>query len=244
LLADDVVTEDRRRVVNAGVQHGRDDQMANMRALAEVEADIAVSVIATRGQRLVLTRVCSSNHDLHHGAFDVELLAVAEIDAESRIAATISFDPDDIDAAFAELDARYLVGEAAAQAHTWSLVAGACAAMNRHEHPQTTSDWVSIDHRRGLAIALGDMTEYIRAVVDITPDFSHYIQAVHRLTDHGAVASYWARGTSQEGFDAEWRVINVLMFEGNLINRLELFDEANVDAALARFDELNRPAPA
>ena len=33
------------------------------------------------------------------------------------------FDPDDFDAAFAELDARYLAGEAAEHSHTWSVVA-------------------------------------------------------------------------------------------------------------------------
>ena len=30
--------------------------------------------------------------------------------------------------------------------------------------------------------------------------------------------------------------------EGNLISRFEFFDEADLDAALARFDELSRPA--
>ena len=50
----------------------------------------------------------------------------------------VMFDPDDIDAAFEELDARYLAGEAAAHAHTWSLIAEAYAALNRHELPPTT----------------------------------------------------------------------------------------------------------
>ena len=31
--------------------------------------------------------------------------------------------------------------------------------------------------------------------------------------------------------------------EGDLVNRCEVFDEADLDAALARFDELSRPAP-
>ncbi len=30
--------------------------------------------------------------------------------------------------------------------------------------------------------------------------------------------------------------------EGDLISRCEMFDEADLDAALARFDELTRPA--
>ena len=36
---------------------------------------------------------------------------------------------DDIDAAFEELDARYLAGEAAAHAHTWSVIAEAYAGV-------------------------------------------------------------------------------------------------------------------
>ncbi|MEO6793159.1 MAG: hypothetical protein ABI253_00145 [Mycobacterium sp.] len=49
----------------------------------------------------------------------------------------MNFDPDDIHAALAELDARYLAGEAAAHAHTWSLVTDAYAAFNRREFAAT-----------------------------------------------------------------------------------------------------------
>ena len=82
-------------------------------------------------------------------------LDVVEIDADDRIAASVVFDPDDIDAAFAELDARYLAGEAAAHAHTWSVIARAYAALNRRELPATTPDWVNVDHRRVTAFAPG-----------------------------------------------------------------------------------------
>ena len=72
---------------------------------------------------------------------------------------------------------------------------------------------------------------------------SIYIEAVHRLTDLGAVVTDSLSGTSQDGFDAEWRMVNLVTFEGDLMNRSELFDEADLDAAFARFDELSRPAP-
>ncbi len=36
LLADDISVDDRRRVVNAGIRHGRDAEIANMRAIADV----------------------------------------------------------------------------------------------------------------------------------------------------------------------------------------------------------------
>ena len=44
-----------------------------------------------------------------------------------------------------------------------------------------------------------------------------------------------------EGFDAEWRAIGIITIEGDLIDRCEIFDEENIDAALAKFDELSRP---
>ena len=57
--------------------------------------------------------------------FHIEVLSIVEINADERIVARVAFDLDDIDAAFAELDARYLAGEAAAHAHTWSVIARA-----------------------------------------------------------------------------------------------------------------------
>src|SRR6202000_706207 len=47
--------------------------------------------------------------------------------------------------------------------------------------------------------------------------------------------------TSQEGLDAEWRIIDLFTVDGDLMNRCEMFDEEGLDAALARFEELNRP---
>lgn len=52
-----------------------------------------------------------------------------------------------------------------------------------------------------------------------------------------------ARGISHEDVDAEWWMIDVYTVEGDLINRCEIFDAADLDAALTRFDELDRPAP-
>ena len=119
--------------------------------------------------------------------FDAEMLSIVEIDADKRIAARVLFDLDDIDAAFEELDARYLAGEAAAHAHTWSVIAQAFAAFNRRELPASTPDWVNIDHRRARAFAPGDLTAYIRATWDLAPDINAYIEAVHRLSNLGAV---------------------------------------------------------
>src|SRR5262249_8242171 len=145
--ADDVFSDDRRRVVNSGQWQGRDVVLANMQALVDGGTHITTSVIATRGERLALTRIWLSDRDQLQWQSGVEMLNIAEIDTDGRIAAHILFDANNFDAAFAELDARYLAGEAAAHARTWSVIAEAHARFNRHELPATTPDPVYIDHR-------------------------------------------------------------------------------------------------
>ena len=96
-----------------------------MRAIADLGVtNLTSTVIATRGERLVLSRVRVSDSDERPEAFRTDVLDIVEIDADERIVARVTFDLDDIDAAFEELDARYLAGEAAAHAHTWSVIAG------------------------------------------------------------------------------------------------------------------------
>jgi hypothetical protein len=70
-----------------------------------------------------------------------------------------------------------------------------------------------------------------------------YVENVHRLSGLGVVVTNATFGTSQQGFDAEWRMIQLLTVDGDRVNRTEIFDEADMDAALERFDELDRPAP-
>jgi len=217
--------------------------MAGLRATASIGTKhITATSLATRGQRLVLSTFRFSSHDQRPEAFNSEVLGVTEINADKRIVALVMFDLDDIEAAFEELDARYLAGEGAAHAHTWSVISGTHRAFNRAELP--AADWVMIDHRRGTPFTFNDPLPSIRAKWDLTPDLRIYVEAVHELSDVGAVITHTQCGTSQEGFDAEWRMIQVLTVEGDRVNRCELFDEADLKAALARFDELDRGAAA
>ncbi|OBI22318.1 hypothetical protein A5712_12835 [Mycobacterium sp. E2327] len=244
LLADDMVADDRRRVVNAGLRHGRDLYVADVRAAVDVGAEtITTRVIATRGERLVLTHVRAVNRGFSPDEVGAEWLCIVEIGADERIVAMVVFDPDDIDAAYAEFDARYLTGEAAAHAHTWSLVARAYAALNRRQLPEVAADWVNIDHRRLAPIPAGGLSAYLLATWDLSPQSGIRIEAVHRLSKVGAVVTQVVKGTSHQGFQAEWRTIDLSTYDGEKIKRTELFDEDDLDAALARFDELNRPRP-
>ncbi|MFZ1178861.1 MAG: regulator, partial [Mycobacterium sp.] len=242
LLADDFSTYDRRRVVNAGTRRGREAAVEDVRANAGLGVkEVTSIVVATRGERLVLRRARYSGSAPRPDAFHLEVLNVIAIDSDERIAELVTFEPDDIDAAIAELDTRYLAGEAAAHAHTWSVITDGYAALNRLELPPTTPDFVNIDHRRGAAFASGDLLEYLRAGWDLAPDSGIYVEAVHRLSDLGSVVTHAAYGTSREGFDAEWREVNLLTADGDRVNRCERFDEADLDIAITRFEELSRP---
>ena len=241
LLADDTCYDDRRRVINAGTRRGRDIEIANLRALVEIGAETVTSVaIATRGERLALSRVRAGRTD--HRGFYVEALGIIEIDTANQISAHVWFDLDDIDAAFAELDTRYLAGEAAIYARTWSLISEVYAGFNRREIPATSPNWASIDHRHVTAFAPGELAAFTRATWQTTPDIRIYVEAAHGLSDHGAVLTTTTRGTSLEGFAAESREICIMTFDGDLISRCELFDDTDLDAAITTFDELDRLA--
>ena len=213
-----------------------------MRAIAELGgSQIIPTAIATRGEHLVLIRNVFSLRDSPE-PFEGEVLDVVEVSAGNQIAAHVLFDVDDVDAAIEELDARYIAGEGAAHARTWSVVTRAQAALDgRRELPPTTTDWVNLDHRRGIGFPPGDMTPFVRAGWNSGHDVSARIEVVHRLDDSGAVFVNVVNGTSTEGFDAEWRMVELMTVDGDLISRAEIFDETDLDTALARFDELSRP---
>ena len=233
ILADDFSSDDRRRVVGAGVRHGRTAEIENLRAIVDVLiTDVTSTVMAIRGERLILTRDRFTTGNQESEAFLADVLGIAEIDADDRIVAVVAFDPDDIDAAFEELDARYVRGEGAAHAHTWSVIAEMYGALNRRELPAVTKDWANVDHRPLVTIEPNDLATTLRAMWDVVPDVSMYVEAVHQLTSFGAVVTHTSYGTSQEGFDAEWRMIQLLTVDGDMISRTELFDEADLDAAL------------
>ena len=243
MLSEGFSTEDRRRVVNMGNQQGRDAELTVHAYAAGGTENVTSTVIATRAQRLALSHYRFSGPDQRSDAFRVEMLVVVEIDADDRMAAVVVFDADDIDTAIAELDARYVAGEAAPHAHTWSVITNCYAAMNRREIPATTTNFVNIDHRKGTSFARGDVIAYTRAAWSQVPDISYRIETVHQLRDLGAVITHTVRGTSRDGFEAEWREINLMTFDGDLVSRCELFDEADLDATLAQFDQLSRPGP-
>src|SRR5262249_14618689 len=128
---------DRRAIV--GVDLTGNDYLASLRVIFDMGFQGWRSeLVATRGERLALFRYVIETED---GAA-VELLNITEVDAGGRTSLVVAFDPDAVEAAYEELDARYEAGEAAAfapgrapepsllqpfHAHDWDAVAALLA---------------------------------------------------------------------------------------------------------------------
>ena len=96
--------------------------------------------MATRGERIVLVRDYLSVRDWSDSSYSG--VSVMEINADNQISAHVLFDVDDFDAAVTELDARYLAGEAAAHANTWSVNhAGVCRTQSTRNARDGSQTW-------------------------------------------------------------------------------------------------------
>ena len=104
------------------------------------------TLLATAGDRLALERVFWEAKD--GAAFEAETLSLWEVDAEGRIVAAISFDPDDRRAAAAEMLARDPHPDAIKR------------AMSDHDldrlRAELPDDFVLNDHRRTGLGQLGE----------------------------------------------------------------------------------------
>ena len=155
-----------------------------MQAMAEIGCtNITSTAVAIRGERLVLARHSFTAPDWP--GLDTETIDVVESGADGRIVAEIAFDPDDIAAAIAELDARFLAGEAAAHAHTWSIITQATTDPNHEDSPRgqrmRLTSITAVGHLRAwrhdrvLEAAMGRSCSGIHI----------YIEDVHRLNEIG-----------------------------------------------------------
>ncbi len=169
-----------------------------------------VDVIAIRGERLALSRIRGANRDSPE-AFHAELLRIIEIDADGPDRGARRVRPrrhrGRHRGARRPLPRRrsgrpraHVVGY---RARPTPLSTG--AKYPRHarlcEHRPPTSDKHSTP---------GDLKAYSVPRGKSRRTSAIYIEAVHRLSDLGAVVTQVTHGTSQEGFEAEWRRSNCL----------------------------------
>ena len=153
--APDFVTDDRRPIVGMPDQNrsGVDAVIATMLAQGYVGA--STEVVAVRGECLALNRrtwTTVSRDETHS-------LVVTELDGEGRFRRQTLFAEDDLEAAMAELDRRYFLGEGAEHADVLRAVGHFAAASANDDFARLRAllpdDFVTVDHRP-LGFGSGD----------------------------------------------------------------------------------------
>jgi hypothetical protein len=239
---------DRRRM--AQLELDRDRFVAFTRELGDMRsAQLETKVLATRGDRLGLWRTRLIVADGAIGPSEIEFLDLAEVDAHGHGVALVRFDAGDQDAAYADLDARFETGEAAAHPN-------ALGAMRAMRDTWTRRDWDGLaataapgfayrDHRLlGWGTSLPDAAAWVRAqqaLIELAPDIRTRNEHV-RITNRGYLRQIQQRGTRDGGaFEMEFAFVVEVDAQGRA-TRIELFELEDLDAAKARFEEL-RPDP-
>jgi hypothetical protein len=178
------------------------------------------------------------------GPVEYDYLQVTEIDTDHRITGTVMFDPDDLDSAFAELDARYHAGEASPHPRV-------AAGMREFSRAFAQRDWDALAQRCTPDLAVHDRrligwesldgpAAYVRAlqsIVELATDTKLRLDHVTLCGRGYLVVSVW-EGTREGGaFEAPSLMVAELDADG-LIRRFDQYDLERLETAHARFEAL------
>jgi len=240
--------DERRRLLRntAGLR----EWLAGVREFYDVPgSEFRVSLLATRGERLSLHRNSYGGGAGSGAPFEIEdFVGVYEVDDTGRIVGIVLFDVDDLDAAYAELDARFEAGEGAAHPvvvqvgrafrealarRDWDAVLATCAPdLVCHNH--RVLGW---DTLHGAAA----WVQLLQATAQLSPDYRPRVDH-SRICENGVLMYGQLYGTRDGGaFEIPFVRVNQIA-PGGLVLRIDLYDHEKSGAALARFAELAAPA--
>jgi ketosteroid isomerase-like protein len=234
---------DRRQMVR--IELDRDRQLESLHFLFEMESSRFVEdVLATRGDRLALFRGRVEGSGGDSGPSEVDFLQVTETNGHGDAVAIVTFDPDDLEAAYAELDERYAAGEAAPHAATWRTELRfwrALAALDWERLAGTfATDFVVEDHRPvGLFTSLSrdEYVASVRALLELRPDATLRLAHVLALADDRLLAvGRWTGGEPEGAFEIP--VVNAVQYGANGARRYHFYDLDQLDEARACYDAL------
>ncbi|HXK25279.1 MAG TPA: nuclear transport factor 2 family protein [Myxococcota bacterium] len=233
--------QDRRALV--GVPLAGENFLANLRFLAQsASSRFETELIATRGERLALFRA-RFRGELRGGPFEDEHLSLVERDAQGRSLVLVSFDAGDLEAAHAELDARFAAGEGAA----YPDVLAALDALRR-SGPDTSrqelarfyaADFQMVSHRRFVQRALTreQYTDEFCALAEL--GIRPSLRIDHLRIARGALIldGLWSGRRDDGDFELPHVIVN--SHDGRLFHSCDLYDDDQLESAQARFAELS-----
>jgi ketosteroid isomerase-like protein len=237
------VWEDRRRIV--GLSGDLDLMLASARErLASGARHASRTVVATAGERIAVARVLWAGGP-PDGRFEIEFLALHEVNEAGLATAVIFFDADDARAAQREAWTRWARIDPAAAAVTKPLgeMIDAFDAHDSHGFRAALADDLVVeDHRRtgiGRVEGADAYVGSIEALWKLAPDTQ--VEAGWRWlahARHGAVTVLKRTGRLPDAGEFESEYLYLLTVADGRVTRLEFFELDAADAALARFESL------
>jgi hypothetical protein len=236
-----------------------DDRRRGLRTSGDVEtflaswrygfshgARAARTLLATSGDRLALYRHFWTGAE-DRPAFEIETLTVTEVDAEGRIVARITFDPDDRRAAAREMFERTARSDVARRvpAAVWEFVRALLDRDPARVRAALPDDYVFYDHRRtgvGRLERADDYVPWHTALWEQSSDAIYEPMYTVARGRHGLLSVMRLFGTLAEGGPFESVYVNLLRFQGDRFVGAELFELEDLDVARARFEELRPDA--
>ena len=205
-----------------------------------------VEPIAIRGDRLAVIRGCYRDIEDADRPIAVEFLNVLELGDDGRMQDSVSFDPDDINGAFAELTDRWIASGEVAHPEIIKSAHRLTEATNRHDwdaFAALSEGAAYVNHRQlsspGVETIADHMSSF-RTMASLVPDFWVEQADVLAQSALGVVNHVVMRGTSTDGVAIEIPLVALILFDGDRVTRFETFDVDQRDRALARFEELSR----
>ena len=229
---------------NAQVEAGLDAYLDALRPMVEglSSSRVRIEHLATRGERLSLSRSRWLVAGDPVGPSEIEWLDLIEVDDEQRVALQVSFDPGDIEAAYAELDARYAVAERGAGARRASLTRAFTQAFRDRDWDALAAllapDLVVTDHRRLGWETLRGPEAYVaalRSLVELAPDVRLRVEHAEMSEPGYLYFTSW-QGTREGGaFEEPSWIVCELDARGRIraFDQYELEQQAEARARLA-----------
>jgi class 3 adenylate cyclase/tetratricopeptide (TPR) repeat protein len=233
---------DRRRLIR--LELDRDQHLEKVRQLYRLPTSrYTYEQLATRGDRLAMGRVRWTGSNTSIGPSELEWLEVFEVNDRGQLVTDIQLDPDDLNAAYAELEERSAAGEAAPYAatlETMQRLQGAAAARDWEALSAVHApDFVVEDHSP-LGWGTLDRPAYlesVQALAALAPDSR--IRTDHLwLCDRGALGVHVELGTREGGAFEQPRVTVSELDAHGRERRRDVYTLGQLDEAQARFEEI------
>jgi class 3 adenylate cyclase len=213
--------------------------VVNLGAIDEVRGEQEMRifrVIAERGERLVLV------DQGFEGDFEVPTLDIVQVDADGLLIRVDVYEPEDLVAALAELDRRYLAGEGVDQPAVARVIAflrdevdSDWEAARTHFAP----DFRAVDRRpMGYGeIGLEERLERDRALGELRPGVHVYVVWAETVRRVALMRIVWVDRDERDGFQRT--SLAVVRVDGDdLVERIELFPEDDLGPARDRYEAL------